>query len=603
MLVEDEEDFSSLVKIHLERLNEKLNIYTYTSASEALKALKNESFNVIVSDYHMPDIDGLDFLSRIRKMNLTTPFILFTGVDQDELEDMAFNAGAIYFIKKHLGADVRQSIAELNKFLNFILRQQKKATKEGLDHFKSVKTDLKPVFNISDHLDLIFQNIEFGLYVLDLEGQVIYANKKAALDIGYRSVDELLANKSNKDIFAILDVYNPKYFNFLTKQFNFKRGEELFSDELINIPINDDFINERWFLKKITPIFSSDYILQFVAVSTYDMSNIMKNEYQSRRELQHSLLINNCFDLLYHAIDEQDFMDSFCKLLVEKGDYVLVWIGSAEIHHKQKVVLTMASYGFESDYLDNIKISWDDSNTGSGPVGTAIKSGMISVFNDIASNKQFSPWRDSALRRGYHSCMAIPLLLSNESAVQGSLNIYSSKKNAFTKNDEQFYTNLSRILATGLQILKTGTDLLVDEVFNDFPIPLIDANITEFFNLSNEIRQFYLGEFRNYIEDHSEIIAQILSSVNVTRVNKKTLDLFKTTSELMIQNFANYFSSKSLEPFKEIVIALHEGKKEIIRRITIKTAEIERLDVMIKLVLETKSKGLTNHLLIAIITI
>ena len=72
-------------------------------------------------------------------------------------------------------------------------------------------------FRIEDHFDLIFQNVEFGLYVLNLSGEVIYANKKAAQDLGYSSVEKLLANKSNKDIFSILDVYNPKYFDFLTQ--------------------------------------------------------------------------------------------------------------------------------------------------------------------------------------------------------------------------------------------------------------------------------------------------------------------------------------------------------------------------------------------------
>ena len=91
MLVEDEEDFSSLVKIHLERINDKLQISTFTNASQAIEALRNQQFNVIVSDYHMPDIDGLSFLANIRKLNISTPFILFTGVDQEELEDKAFN--------------------------------------------------------------------------------------------------------------------------------------------------------------------------------------------------------------------------------------------------------------------------------------------------------------------------------------------------------------------------------------------------------------------------------------------------------------------------------------------------------------------------------
>ena len=381
MVVEDEKDVADLVKINLEKLNDNVSISIFENPISAIEALKTKSFNVIISDYHMPEINGLKFLSIIRKNNILTPFIIFTGLEQ-ELEELAFNEGATYFIRK--GPDFRQSIHEMNKFINFILNQQKRSLKEGTTGL--TEPVISKSFDKTTDLELILQNIDFGLYILNLEGQIVFANRKGATDLGYDTVDNLLNDRSNKDIFKVLDVYNPKYFDFLNKQFNFKSGDEIFNDELVNIPLQGPLQQEKWFLKKVTPIFSSDYLLQFVSISTYDITNLMKNEYESRRELQYGMVLNNCLDLLYVVVGEQDYMNSICKLLVEKSNYILAWIGSAEIHHNQKIVLPIAAYGFEIDYLDQIKITWDDAPTGKGPVGTAIKSGKPSIFNDIVND-------------------------------------------------------------------------------------------------------------------------------------------------------------------------------------------------------------------------
>ena len=603
MIVEDDQDFASLVKFNLERLNQNIQISIFSSAKQAIDALDKESFSVIISDYYRPEINGLKFLKIIRKKNISIPFIIFTGLDQEELEEQSFSAGATYFIKK--GTNFKQSISELNKFLNFFFIQQRKALREGTNEIiNNLSLNSISSFNPDLHLDLILQNIEFGFYVLDLSGKLVYANKKGAIDLGFSSVQFLLDKKSNSDIFKILDIYNPKYFDFLTKRFSFKTGDELFSDEMININTGEELSNQKWFLKKISPIFSSDLSLQFVAITTYDMTNVMKNEFESHRELQQSLLLNNCLDLLYHIIDEQHFMDSFCKLLVEKGDYILVWIGSAEIHHNQKIVIPISSYGFETDYLDNIKITWDDTSTGEGPVGTAIKTGRYSVFNDITSDANFAPWRTDALSRGYHSCIAIPLQLNQDSHVQGSVNIYSSKKNAFIDKDINLLSKLARLLVAGLQILKTGTDLLVEKNFNEFPIGLIDANIKDFFKLTNEIKKHTLNvDFRDYIENHPEIVTQSLETVKINKANNQALKLLNANFESLVNNFSKTVTSKAnFTTFKEIIISLHQGKKELIKKIVINSSDGKEINSLIKIVLESKSKKFMDHLLIAIIT-
>ena len=58
------------------------------------------------------------------------------------------------------------------------------------------------------------------------------------------------------------------------------------------------------------------------------------------------------------------------------------WIGYAE-HDKAKRVRPIAQSGFEEGYLESVTISWDDTEFGRGPTGTAIRTGKPITSIDI----------------------------------------------------------------------------------------------------------------------------------------------------------------------------------------------------------------------------
>lgn len=71
-----------------------------SSVREALEKLEKLSFDVVVSDYQMPEKDGLTFLKELRELGCTIPFILFTGKGREEVAIKALNLGADYYINK-----------------------------------------------------------------------------------------------------------------------------------------------------------------------------------------------------------------------------------------------------------------------------------------------------------------------------------------------------------------------------------------------------------------------------------------------------------------------------------------------------------------------
>lgn len=112
LLVDDDPLFLELSKTFLEVFHD-ITSDTVNSAREALQRLENDSYDVVISDYDMPVMDGITLLKTIRDKRINVPFILFTGVGREELMHQAIENGASSFIEK-IG-DPRAQYSELSK--------------------------------------------------------------------------------------------------------------------------------------------------------------------------------------------------------------------------------------------------------------------------------------------------------------------------------------------------------------------------------------------------------------------------------------------------------------------------------------------------------
>ena len=99
LLIDDEPALLEVLKPFVERSGE-MSVHTAQSATEALKILPEKTFDAIIVDYSMPDIDGIEFLKILRSKGDTTPVIMFTGVGHERTAIDAINYGANFFLKK-----------------------------------------------------------------------------------------------------------------------------------------------------------------------------------------------------------------------------------------------------------------------------------------------------------------------------------------------------------------------------------------------------------------------------------------------------------------------------------------------------------------------
>ncbi len=99
--VDDEATFLELTEEFMKREGrEEFEITSLLTAEEALAKLAIERFDVIISDFRMPGIDGLEFLEEVRKMEEYVPFVLFSGMMEPEVVTEALKKGADRYISK-----------------------------------------------------------------------------------------------------------------------------------------------------------------------------------------------------------------------------------------------------------------------------------------------------------------------------------------------------------------------------------------------------------------------------------------------------------------------------------------------------------------------
>jgi PAS domain S-box-containing protein len=86
---------------------------------EAFKKLEQQTYDVIVSDYEMPQKDGLMFLWELRKGKNGIPFVLFTGKGREEVAIKALNLGADGYTNKQ--GDPETVYGELSHLIKIIV--------------------------------------------------------------------------------------------------------------------------------------------------------------------------------------------------------------------------------------------------------------------------------------------------------------------------------------------------------------------------------------------------------------------------------------------------------------------------------------------------
>ena len=174
-------------------------------------------------------------------------------------------------------------------------------------------------------------------------------------------------------------------------------------------------------------------------------------EDKERQALRSFRMLSHCNKAIALAEEDAGLMREICRILVTEGGWRMAWVGAAE-PGPGKRVRPVAQAGFEDGFLETVKITWDQSPTGQGPAGTAIRTGKPVICQNLLTDPNFAPWREEASRRGFAAAIALPL--RNETSVFGALTLYAAEPDTLAPTEVELLRRLADNLAYALRVLR-----------------------------------------------------------------------------------------------------------------------------------------------------
>ena len=168
---------------------------------------------------------------------------------------------------------------------------------------------------------------------------------------------------------------------------------------------------------------------------------------ESKTQSEQVLGLFNASNSITGIRDSETLYRTICESLLNILDIKFVWLGLKE--QKTFDVRPVQWAGKGQDYISEIKVTWDDSPTGMGPTGMAIKAAKPQVINNI-EDPAYRPWMDRALKRGFRSSMADSLILSDGQVI-GALNLYCERPGYFTPERVQIVQTFANQAAAQIE--------------------------------------------------------------------------------------------------------------------------------------------------------
>ncbi|TFG34661.1 response regulator [Candidatus Thorarchaeota archaeon] len=100
LLVDDDPELLDITRILMQQSESELELVTLESTKDVLDKIEREEFDIIISDYLMPDSTGLDLLEVLREEKNEVSFIIWTGHSSEEIAIRGLNLGVDYYILK-----------------------------------------------------------------------------------------------------------------------------------------------------------------------------------------------------------------------------------------------------------------------------------------------------------------------------------------------------------------------------------------------------------------------------------------------------------------------------------------------------------------------
>jgi len=148
LLVDDDQNLVTTLSYGLRKaMGEAVSVAICFSGSEALSMLATQRFNVVISDFHMPGISGLELLNKIKQDHREMILVLITAFRTDVLEEDVHRSGIGYITKPF-------EPSHLAQIINGLIRDAETAKiRDATENVSRVMDELGKPAESSHHVD------------------------------------------------------------------------------------------------------------------------------------------------------------------------------------------------------------------------------------------------------------------------------------------------------------------------------------------------------------------------------------------------------------------------------------------------------------------
>jgi PAS domain S-box-containing protein len=216
---------------------------------------------------------------------------------------------------------------------------------------------------------------------------------------------------------------------------------------------------------------ATDYLRKGHGTERYELlANRIENAVEQYRTNQRAAelervraLVSSIDQALIRASSLAEIKTRVCEIISDSEPYLFAWIGERDSDTDR--IEPQAWAGVEDEYLDTIVVTADNSPTGRGPAGTAVRERRIAISQDIQDDPAFEVWREEALDRGYRSSVGVPLAYNG--TLYGVLCVYSSRSFAFGEDEQALLDELGDSISHAMHSLKIRDELRAERTFID----------------------------------------------------------------------------------------------------------------------------------------
>ena len=159
-------------------------IYEAADGREALKIMKEHKPEIIVTDIRMPEMDGLELISRVSAMNLAAEFIVLSGYAEFSYAEQAIKMGVKAYLLKPISnkelkkvlEEVKGNLDEKKKIRQIILDKNKMETRSQVQNMEKKLNAIFQNNEINDKKEALFGEKKYLIAIINIDGSTYESN-------------------------------------------------------------------------------------------------------------------------------------------------------------------------------------------------------------------------------------------------------------------------------------------------------------------------------------------------------------------------------------------------------------------------------------------